>query len=292
MAVPVSAPDEMIIMETGDSKTVALQAEPDDDETGRELVVPEPRIAPIPDTKNNIYVLDLNLNDVGSLEDLALGERIFAARFLGNRAYLVTFRQVDPLFVIDLSNPGDPHVLGQLKIPGFSDYLHPYDESHIIGIGKDVAVEGRAVPRGVKLSLFDVSDVKNPVEKAQHIISGEGTQSEALQDHKAFLFSKEKNLLVIPILLTKNWEYTYQGAYVFDLTPKEGFQLKGRITHADGNDKNPYWYFSPSSIRRTLYIGGTLYTISSGMVKATDLDSMGEVASLDLPVQEEQNIPF
>jgi inhibitor of cysteine peptidase len=162
---------------------------------------------------NNVYVLDSGMSVVGSLEDLAPGESIYSARFMGERAYLVTFKRVDPLFVIDLSDPSNPNLLGKLKIPGYSDYLHPYDENHLIGIGKDVdesidadkihedeAVYYTAI-LGVKLSLFDVTDLANPQEIAKYVIGDRGTQSTATYDHKAFLFDKEKNLLVIPIQL-------------------------------------------------------------------------------------------
>lgn len=153
--------------------------------------------------QNNVYVLDLNLNTVGKLENLGTGENFHAARFIGNRCYLVTFMKTDPLFVIDLSQPNNPKVLGQLVIPGYSDYLHPYDETHLIGLGKD-AVEtdnGFAWYQGLKLSLFDVSDVSAPKEIAKVIIGDRGTSSEALSDPKAFLFDQSKNLLVIPVEL-------------------------------------------------------------------------------------------
>jgi len=115
-------------------------------------------------SKNNVYVLDMNLDVVGELEDLAPGEQIYSARFMGDRLYLVTFRNIDPLFVIDLSNPTAPTVLGQLKVTGYSGYLHPYDENHIIGIGKETEYEAKedfSWYQGVKISLFDVSDVSN-----------------------------------------------------------------------------------------------------------------------------------
>jgi len=84
---------------------------------------------------NNVYVLNSKMETIGKLENLAEKERIYSTRFIGDRLYMVTFLRIDPLFVIDLSNPNKPEVLGELKIPGFSDYLHPYDENHIIGIG-------------------------------------------------------------------------------------------------------------------------------------------------------------
>ena len=117
---------------------------------------------------NHIYVLDMDMNVVGKLENLAPDERIYSARFLGNRVYLVTFRQIDPLFVIDLSDPASPKVLGQLKIPGVSDYLHYYDDNHIIGVGRDATEKGQVT--GLKLALFDVNDVANPKKNSKNNI--------------------------------------------------------------------------------------------------------------------------
>jgi len=127
-------------------------------------------------SQNNVYILDVDLNIVGKLENLAPKESIYSARFMGDRCYLVTFRKIDPLFVIDLKNPYDPEVLGQLKITGYSDYLHPYDENHVIGVGKEtVAADWGDFSwyQGVKISLFDVSNVSNPVEIDKYEIGEE-----------------------------------------------------------------------------------------------------------------------
>jgi len=221
---------------------------------------------------NNLYVLDMDMNTVGKLEDMAKGERIYSVRFLGEKAYMVTFRQIDPLFVIDLSNPASPAVLGFLKIPGVSDYLHPYDETHVIGVGRDATEEGRIT--GMKLSLFDVSDVENPTEVSKYIIGKRGTSSEALYDHKAFLFSREKNLLVIPVSeYGSNWSDYRQGAYVFSLDLTNGFVLKGTITHSETSNEYDY----QSTIRRSLYMDDVLYTISQRMLKANNLTDMNEI---------------
>ena len=144
---------------------------------------------------NNVYVMDDKLDIIGRLERLAEGESIYSARFVGDRLYMVTFERIDPLFVIDLSRPERPEVLGELKIPGYSDYLHPYDKDHIIGIGKETAENqwGGVSIKGVKLALFDVSDVKNPKQLDMYEIGASGTDSEALRDHKAVLFDKDKN---------------------------------------------------------------------------------------------------
>jgi uncharacterized secreted protein with C-terminal beta-propeller domain len=251
-------------------------------------------------SKNNVYILDADLKIVGRLEDLAPGEQIYSARFMEDRLYLVTFKKVDPLFVIDLKDPTAPKVLGKLKIPGYSNYLHPYDETHIIGLGKEAIDSEKgnfAWYQGVKLSLFDVSDVANPREVAKLEIGNRGTDSPALSDHKAFLFSREKNLLVIPILEARidpsiyggrvqaniYGDYVYQGAYVFQIST-EGIQLRGRITHLKGDEllKSGYWFSSEYSVYRCLYIGENLYTISGGMVKINSLSDLSELKAIPL----------
>ncbi|MFO7678087.1 MAG: beta-propeller domain-containing protein [Thermoplasmatota archaeon] len=254
---------------------------------------------------NNVFILDENLKLVSSIQDIAPGERIYSSRFMGSKAYLVTFKDIDPFFTIDLSDPYNPQILGELKIPGYSDYLHPYDENHIIGIGKDaVAAEGLgrenfAWYQGLKIALFDVSDFENPVEVSNIIIGDRGTDSPALWDHKAFLFDKDKQLLVIPIRLCEisdeiKFEYegdtagiygecTFQGAYVYRLSVEDGFDYQGRITHiTDEEELNWYWYWGPSTITRSLYIDTVLYTISESMVKLNDIDSLQEITNIDL----------
>lgn len=259
---------------------------------------------------NNIFVLDKNLKVIGSVEDLAPGEKIYSARFLGKRAYLVTFKKIDPFFVIDLENPKNPQVLGYLKIPGYSDYLHPYDENHIIGIGKETAdpssedLEQRDLDfawyQGVKIALFDVSDVENPKEQAKFVIGDRGTDSLALYEHKAFLFNKEKNLLVLPITLAEinktkysslesippyaYGETVWQGAYVLNINEEE-ISLRGRITHEENFTKDEYGYYYGynTQIMRSLYIGNVLYTLSNKMIKANNLESLEELKSLELP---------
>jgi uncharacterized secreted protein with C-terminal beta-propeller domain len=246
-------------------------------------------------SRNNVYVLDQNMTIVGELEDLAPGEQIYSARFMGDRLYLVTFKKVDPLFVIDLSEPSAPRVLGKLKIPGYSDYLHPYDETHVIGVGKDAvdSEEGNfAWYQGVKISLFDVSDVEHPVEVAKLNVGDRGTTSPALDDHRAFLFSRERNLLVLPILeadvpagsaSNTYGDYVYQGAYVFSIDT-ENIILRGRITHIQGDEllKSGYWFDSDYSVYRSLYIGDNLYTISGRMVKINSLGDLSELKAIAL----------
>jgi len=254
---------------------------------------------------NNVYIFDNNLKRVGSLEDLAPGEQIFSTRFIRDRLYMVTFKKIDPLFVIDLSDPANPKILGKLKIPGFSDYLHPYDQNNIIGLGKEAvdAKEGDfAWYQGVKLALFDVTDVENPKELHKIVIGDRGTDSYALRDHKAFLFDKSKDLLVIPILLAEIPEsqkeqgisaygdYKFQGAYVYSLTLDKGFEFRGRITHFDSDEpfeKSGYYFYDQGyQIQRSLYIDNVLYTISQLKIKANSLTDLSELKELILGTPE------
>lgn len=253
-------------------------------------------------TTNNVYVLDDSLNIVGSLEKVAQEESIYAARFLGDKLYLVTYQRIDPFFVIDLSSD-TPRVLGALKIPGYSSYLHPYDETHIIGIGKETEQNqyGGLEPLGVKVSLFDVSNVTNPVTVNTYLIGGPGTDSEILSDPKAFLFDKEKNVLSIPIfqqyygrpiplessvanstgtttsgnegklvpvpppyIQPNNW----RGFYVFGVDSVKGFSLKGIVEHY--NDTSYDYTFGS----RSFYINDSLYTVTSGFMKINDLNNL------------------
>lgn len=252
-----------------------------------------------PTSTNNVFVLDQDLEIVGRLENLAPGEMIYSSRFMGDRCYLVTFKKIDPFFVIDLSNATNPQVLGKLKIPGYSDYLHPYDENHIIGLGKEtVEAQGGnfAWYQGVKLSLFDVTDVSNPIEVSKYIIGDRGTTSEALYDHKAFMFSRSKNLLIIPIKLAKidpskypngvppntHGDIVWNGACVFSLTLDAGFQPKGGISHADELPNEGYRWWSSYTVRRSLYIEDYVYTISENLVKINRMDDLAEIGELEL----------
>jgi uncharacterized secreted protein with C-terminal beta-propeller domain len=221
---------------------------------------------------------------------------------MGDRCYLVTFKITDPLFTIDLSDPENPEVLGALKIPGFSTYLHPYDENILIGIGKET-VESKtgdfAWQQGVKISLFDVSDITDPKELAKLEVGDRGTESNALYDPHAFLFSKARNMLVLPILEAQidetdfadgeaplDWygEYVNQGAYVFDISP-EGIELRGTISHIEDPEeflKSGYWFESDLEVKRSLYIEDNLYTLSDGMIKVSSIQTLDELAAINL----------
>ncbi len=232
-------------------------------------------------TQNNVFILDMNLSVVGNLTDIAPGEAIDSARFIGNRCYLATsVVRKDPFFVIDVENVSDPKVLGYLKIPGFTRYLHPYDENHIVGVGRDEN-------NSVKISLFDVSNVSAPVEIDMYSVGGVWSDTLVLTEHKAFLFEKSKNLLAFPVSVTylreEMYPYPYyqnwQGVYVFNITLSDGLVLRGNVTHQD--DGVYYWESYPGA-KRVLYIENVLYTVSDMKVKLTSLEDLVPIKEIEL----------
>ncbi len=254
---------------------------------------------------SRIVILDENLKEIGKTPDLARGETMYSSRFMGDKAYLVTYQTVDPLYVVDLSDPTHPRALGELKIPGYSTYLHPYDENHIIGIGMETQenvvrdTSGKVLRTtstivGMKMALFDVSDVANPVQVSSTIIGDRRTTSAILTNPKALLFSKEKELIAIPInnfaedfgisssatsyaSVVQSYTnyakpYISEGYAVYRINLQEGFTLKGVITHEKTTTRN-YWR-NNSKLLRGLYIGQDLFTVSENGIKVNDLDSL------------------
>jgi len=199
-------------------------------------------------------------------------------------------------------------VLGKLKIPGYSDYLHPYDDNHIIGIGKETVEAEETLKeereldfawhQGVKLAIFDVTDVANPIEMYKEVIGDRGTDTPVLYDHKAFLFDKDKDLMVLPITLAEiegepsadntYGDYVYQGAYVYNVTLENGFDLRGRVTHYDDPsvfEKSGYYFSGDEDITRSLYIDSVLYTLSQARLQANNLENLDRIKEVDFPVQ-------
>ncbi|MCL2322875.1 MAG: beta-propeller domain-containing protein [Oscillospiraceae bacterium] len=248
-------------------------------------------------SKNNLYVLDDKLNIIGKIEDLTPGEQIYSTRFIGDKGYLVTFKQVDPLFAIDLSNPKEPKIIGELKIPGFSQYLQPVSENLLIGIGNNtetiVKKDTDAVittTTGMKLSLFDVSDPSDPKEIQNYMLGASGTYSEVLYNPKALLYSKEKNIIAFPVSLTEgdNFNITFIGYYIFGFDEVTGFTLKGRVTHYDklpGNDyidDKTYYDSIGFDIKRGVFVDDVLYTISDKMIQANSLSDFSLIGKVQL----------
>lgn len=263
---------------------------------------------------SKVVVLDNKLNKIGETECLSKGEKMYSTRFSGEKAYMVTYKNTDPLYVIDLSNPKEPTVLGKLKIPGYSTYLHPYDENHLIGIGMQTKEtvyrdsQGRVTSTsaritGMKMALFDVSDVNNPKQISQTIIGDSRTTSAILTNHKALLFSKEKGILAIPVnsypsdfevesssddiskLVSQytnyNKNYTAEGYAVYNINLTDGFNLKGIINH-EIIKTSGYRYGYSGKLLRGLWIEDNLYTVSEKMIKVNKLDDLSQISELEI----------
>ncbi|MBW9220787.1 beta-propeller domain-containing protein, partial [Methanothermococcus sp. SCGC AD-155-M21] len=199
---------------------------------------------------NNIYVLDDNLERVGKLTGIAKGERIYATRFMGDMAYMITYRETDPLFVINLTDPSNPEIHGKLKIPGYSTYLHPIGDNKLIGIGKED--NGK-----LKVSLFDVGDVSNPLEIDKYILPE--YWSHALYNPHAFLWDKDNRILVIP---ANNYGYV--------------FKIDDNKITLKMNDKHK------TRVLRSLYINNYLYILSNNEIHIINMDNWKIVNKIDL----------
>lgn len=244
-------------------------------------------------SKNHLFILDEKLKVTGSVEGLAKGERIYSARFMGDKAYMVTFRETDPLFVIDVADPAAPKVLGELKIPGFSNYLHPLDENHLIGFGYETVAEKNPggdepliLTMGMKISLFDVTDFANPKEKDTENIGGRGTYSPIQYDHRALFQHKERNLYGFPVVtydeIGKDHYVEYQGsgALVYEITPEKGIVLKGDLVKA--KKKGEQYGEWEKEIQRLLYSKDELYTLSMKEIQNYSLDTFAPIGSVSI----------
>ncbi len=240
------------------------------------------------DSQNAVYILNNNLDQANSITGIAPGERIYSTRFLGDRLYMVTFRQMDPFFVIDL-DPQNPRVLGKLKIPGFSSYLHPYNDNYVIGLGYDTmpTKSGGVVQGGIKVALFDVSDVNNPREVNKAVIGTAGSTSEACDNHRAFLLYDDllafpANVYAVDSSRSYYGAFEFQGAYIYSVSEK-GLSYTGRVTHLSSEDylkAGDYWYDSNKNVRRIVVIGDNLYTISADQIKINDRSTLQELNHL------------
>ena len=274
------------------------------------------RIALYDEDGARVAIFNEGLKQIGISEYVAEGETMYSSRFIGDKAYLVTYRTMDPLFVIDLSDETHPKILGELHIPGYSTYLHPYDENHLIGIGmeteevvnrdysgKIISTTSRII--GMKMALFDVTDVNRPIQLSQTVIGDRRTTSAILTNPKALLFSKERQLIAIPVnnydedfaIESSNDTYsstisTYtnyyksrvaEGYFVYNINLEDGFTLKGVVTHSvPQNNKYSYYYYNYSKLLRGLYIDDNLYTVSENEIKVNSLDTLDLINSLKI----------
>jgi Beta propeller domain len=220
---------------------------------------------------------DGKLAEVGRVGGLGRGERVYSVRFIDDTAYVVTFRQVDPLYTVDLSSPARPRVRGELKILGYSAYLHPVGRDLLVGVGQDATEQG--LMQGTQISLFDVSDLSNPVRLHHRSLGRRGTTSEAEWDHHAFLYWPPSKLAVLPVRINggggrSGWQPEFDGAIGFRVG-RAGIGEAGRITH-ESAAANPFGH--TTSVRRVLVVRGKLFTVSHHGIEASSLDTLAELA--------------
>ncbi len=212
------------------------------------------------------------LVELGKVTGIAPGEQLQAARFMGDRGYLVTFERIDPLFTLDLADAENPQVVGELEIPGFSSYLHPMDEGYLLAVGMDGRDDGTIT--GLAVSIFDVRDMENPQRVHQYTIedeSGTWSSSEALWDHHAFTF--HRGVLSIPAYISSYpYHGNFSGLVVMQADVDEGIQELGRIDHSDLPANPNGWDHWLVPMRRSLYIEDNLFSLSDRGVKVNDLN--------------------
>lgn len=235
------------------------------------------------DARNNVYVLgeeDDGLAIVGKVENIAPGERIYAARFIGDRGFLVTFKKVDPLFTLDLSDPTSPEVVGKLKVPGYSDYIHPLGENHLLTIGKDAIDMGDfAYYQGVQVSVFDVTDFANPRLVNAEIVGDRGTESEALHNPHAFTYFASAGMLAVPMTIAEGagdepsarGTRTFEGLCLFTVSTEDGVELAARIATRSTDDLSGWGW---GQWTRGLFVGDYVYVVTQSSVRALLLDDL------------------
>ena len=243
---------------------------------------------------SNIFVLQQRqgeLATVGSIRGMAPGERIYAARMVGDQGYLVTFRRTDPLYTLDLSNPRKPMVMGELKIPGFSSYIHPIASGQLLTVGQDADERGRV--KGVHLQIFDVSDLKKPKRTHHYKLTlGHGSSRSAAQwDHHAFTYNTRTKTLALPLTVYRYHKNggNFAGVVLVRADPKKGFADLGAVEHSDlaartrcatssyCGGPNRYWRVP---VQRSIFMDDNLYTLSAYGLKVNKLPKMTTVASV------------
>ncbi len=252
---------------------------------------------PNPDVHSTLSVLlekDGRLETVGQLDNIAPTEDIRSVRFRDEEGFIVTFKKTDPLFAIDLSDPTAPSIEGELKIPGFSTYMHFLDDNHLLTIGFDAEDMGSfAWFQGIQLQIIDITNLENPTLLHKEIIGTRGSTSDAATDHMAFNYFAPKEMLAIPMIICEGSEgsgayankMTFSGLLVYKTTVADGFNLIGRIPHGDpeldysnGSNCNNWWTQANSQVKRSVFMDDFVYSV------APDLINVSAVSDLEHPI--------
>lgn len=252
---------------------------------------------PDPKTHSTISILeqqDDELINVGKIDNIAPTEDIRSARFIGDKGYIVTFKKTDPLFVLDLSNPKQPEIAGELKIPGYSTYMHPLDDKHLLTIGYDAIDNGRvAFFQGIMLQIFDIANMNKPSLVHKEIIGSRGSSSEAATNHLAFNYFGSKKLLALPMNICEKNEQlvndtggsfgdlmTFAGLLVYKIDTETGFELVRTVPHVAPESHNKYqrycynwWTKSNTYVKRSIFMDDYVFSITEDTIKANKLSS-------------------
>ncbi|MBN1962523.1 MAG: beta-propeller domain-containing protein [Deltaproteobacteria bacterium] len=242
------------------------------------------------------------LKVVGSVKGLAPSEDIRAVRFDGKRGYMVTFKKTDPLFTFDLTDPTNPQTTGELKIPGFSTYIHFLDDNHLLTIGFDASEQGSfAWFTGIQLQIFDVSDLASPLLMHKVTIGTRGTTSDATDDHLAFNYFASRGLLAVPMGICEGGdddggygsELTFNGLLLYQVSIENGLTEIGRIDHHQGDENESCynWWSSPNSqVKRSVFMENYVYSVSSELLKVNDVNALSpDLVNIELPQLEASN---
>jgi uncharacterized secreted protein with C-terminal beta-propeller domain len=228
-------------------------------------------------SSNGVYVMEqdgTSLVTAGEVDGLAAGESIYAVRFMGEKAYVVTFEQIDPLFTIDLSDPRNPEVMGELEVTGFSNYLHPMGDDHLIAVGEEISANGWE-QLGLQVSLFDVSDFSSP-DLADRVIVDANGWSEAQYDHHAFTWYEDQEVLALPVV---RWEYgetgNTTGLELFRINELDGIEEIGEVDHTSYADDEveDYWWYGCNNVRRSIFIEDYVFAVSNMGIQVAMIDT-------------------
>ncbi len=256
---------------------------------------------PSPSVHSTISILEDKggeLEVVGQIDKIAPTEDIRSARFDGNRGFIVTFKKTDPLFVFDLSNPYEPVIAGELKIPGFSTYMHRMDADHLLTIGYDTEDYGSyALFQGIMLQIFDVSDMNNPTLTHKEIIGTRGSTSDAATNHLAFNFFRPKELLAIPMVICEGEGgsrygsvMTFSGLMVYKVTTDAGFDYLGGVAHEEAETEDTYrnacsnwWTNSDSKVKRSVFMDDYVFSVTEDDIRVNLVSELGtDIAVVNL----------